>query len=131
MFDQMSSVKSRKHFVLADMAFSLFWTVACGLSFLTLMYEWTESDDPVSGFGQGSVRTAILCSFLSVWAWVLNIYFSCFTIQMLLQGGCALFSWQRYKQGCEAAFSDCSGLEPGYNAEPPFQGTQEIVMLSL
>ena len=35
-----------------------------------MLYEWTESEDPESGFGQGSVRTAIICSFLSIYAWV-------------------------------------------------------------
>merc|ERR1719325_563739 len=69
-FDEMSSVKSRKHFVVADLAFSGFWTAAYILSFLTMLYEWTESEDPISGFGQGSVRAAIICSFLSIYAWV-------------------------------------------------------------
>ena len=67
-FDQMSSVKSRKHFVLADLAFSGkdnsveitstsdshlynpgFWTAAYILSFLMMIYEWYQSGDPVSG----------------------------------------------------------------------------------
>ena len=39
-------------------------------SFLTMLFEWTQSKDPESGFGQGSVRTAIVCSFLSIYAWV-------------------------------------------------------------
>jgi len=69
-FDEMSSVKSRKHFVVADLAFSGFWTAAYILSFLTMLYEWTESEDPISGFGQGSVRAAIICSFLSIYAWL-------------------------------------------------------------
>ena len=47
-----------------------FWTVAYLISFGTMIYQWTISDSPKSGFGQGSVRTAIFCSFLSVFAWV-------------------------------------------------------------
>merc|ERR1712038_1802930 len=97
-FDEMSSVKSRKHFVVADLTFSGFWTAAYILSFLTMLYEWTESEDPISGFGQGRVRAAIICSFLSIYAW----------------GGCALFSWKRYKLGFEAAFSDVDGGDGEY-----------------
>jgi len=103
-FDQMSSVKSRKHFVIADLAFSGFWTVAYIFSFLTMLFEWTQSKDPESGFGQGSVRTAIVCSFLSIYAW----------------GGCALFSLRRYKQGFEAAFIE-EGNEDYHQSDPPFQ----------
>merc|ERR1719278_2539232 len=101
-FDQMSSVKSRKHFVLADLAFSSFWTFAYLISFATMIYQWTISDSPKPGFGQGSVRTAIFCSFLSVFAW----------------GGCALFSGQRYRQGFEAAFTHVQGGEYEHQ-EPP------------
>merc|ERR1711953_870575 len=103
-FDQMSSVKSRKHFVVADLAFSSFWTVAYLISFSTMIYQWSISSTPSSG--TGSVRTAIFCSFLSVFAW----------------GGCALFSLQRYRQGSEAAFTDLQGGEGEYqHQEPPFQ----------
>merc|ERR1711953_222430 len=109
-FDQMSSVKSRKHFVVADLSFSSFWTVAYLISFCTMIYQWSISDNPISGFGQGSVRTAIFCSFLSVFAWA----------------GCALFSWQRYRQGFESAFTDIQvGGEAGYQQqEPPFQQSE-------
>jgi len=91
--------------VIADLAFSGFWTFAYTFSFLTMFYEWTESEEPESGFGQGSVRTAIICSFLSIYAW----------------GGCALFSWKRYKQGFESAFSDVPDGEFYPQSEPPFQ----------
>ena len=39
----------------------------------------------------------------------------------LCQGGCALFSGQRYRQGFEAAFTDIEGGEY-HQQEPPFQG---------
>merc|ERR1711879_787039 len=107
-FDQMSSVKSRKHFVLADLSFSSFWTVAYLISFCTMIYQWSISSTPSSG--TGSVRTAIFCSFLSVFAW----------------GGCALFSLQRYRQGFESAFTDIPvGGEAGYQQqEAPFQQSE-------
>ena len=37
------------------------------------------------------------------------------------QGGCALFSLKRYREGCEAAFTDVPGGEY-QQSEPPFPG---------
>jgi len=119
-FEQMSSVKSRKHFVLADLSFSGFWAFAYLISFSTMAYQWSQSDEPESGYGQGNIGGAILFSFLSVFAW----------------GGCALFSFQRYRMGFEAAFGDIEATaggeyqsydQNGY-AEPPFQqqGTDAV-----
>ena len=81
-----------------------------------------DTPDP-AGFGQGSVRAAILCSFLSIYAWVS----SCQTFKKgnnddtKIQGGCALFSLKRYREGFEAAFTDVPGGEY-QQSEPPFQG---------
>ena len=46
----------------------------------------------------------------------------------ILQAGCALFSWQRYRQGFESAFTDIPvGGEAGYQSqEPPFQQSGKI-----
>ena len=38
-----------------------------------------------------------------------------------IQGGCALFSLKRYREGFEAAFTDVPGGEY-QQSEPPFQG---------
>eukprot|EP00090_Calanus_glacialis_P004642 TRINITY_DN13490_c0_g1_i2.p1 TRINITY_DN13490_c0_g1~~TRINITY_DN13490_c0_g1_i2.p1 ORF type:complete len:218 (-),score=26.06 TRINITY_DN13490_c0_g1_i2:159-812(-) len=112
-FEQMSSVKSRKHFVVADLAFSGFWAFAYLISFSTMAYQWSQSEEPASGYGQGNIGGAILFSFLSIFAW----------------GGCALFSLQRYNVGFEAAFGDLEATAGGeYQSydqngyvEPPFQ----------
>merc|ERR1711915_1135326 len=45
-FEQMSSVKSRKHFDLADLAFSGFWAFAYLVSFATMAYQWSQSEEP-------------------------------------------------------------------------------------
>ena len=43
------------------------------------------------------------------------------------QGGCALFSLQRFRQGSEAAFTDLQGGEGEYQQqEPPFQHAGEV-----
>merc|ERR1711962_946093 len=68
-FDQMSSVKSRKHFVLADLAFSGFWAFAYIISFATMAYQWSQSEEPESGYGNKNIGGALLFSFLSVFAW--------------------------------------------------------------
>ena len=41
--------------------------------------------------------------------------------KMKMQGGCALFSLKRYREGCEAAFTDVPGGEY-QQSEPPFPG---------
>ena len=43
---------------------------------------------------------------------------------MNIQGGCALFSLKRYREGCEAAFTDVPGGEY-QQSEPPFPGMRD------
>ena len=45
-----------------------------------------------------------------------------------VQGGCALFSWKRYKQGFESAFSDVPDGEYYQQSEPPFQPGKYCVL---
>ena len=45
-----------------------------------------------------------------------------------VKGGCALFSWKRYKQGFESAFSDVPDGEYYQQSEPPFQPGKYCVL---
>jgi len=116
-FEQMSSVKSRKHFVLGDMGFSGLWGLAYLVSFCTMAHQWSQSEDPPAGVGTGNVRATIFFSFLSIFTWV----------------GCAFLGWQRHQAGCETAFTNDpeaggdsyqAGYEQSGYAEPPFQQQQ-------
>lgn len=116
-FQQMSNVKSRKHFVLGDLGFSGLWAFAFLVSFCTMTHQWSKSEEPPAGYGVNNIRAAIFFSFISIFIW----------------GGCAFLSWQRYQEGAEGAFSsmegdtngDTSGGYQNYDqagyVEPPFQ----------
>jgi hypothetical protein len=81
LFEQMSSAKSRKHYVLADLGFSSFWAFMYFVGFCYISSQWSKSDDPPNG--GGSVSCAIMFSFLSIFTWA----------------GCAYFAFLRYKAG--------------------------------
>nr|CAG4642108.1 EOG090X0FHR [Eurycercus lamellatus] len=89
-FPQMSSVKTRRHFVMADLGFSGFWAFLYGVGFIYLASQWTktESTIPVTAAGN-NLRGAIAFSFFSVFTW----------------SGSAFFAYQRYRQGAESAFA--------------------------
>ncbi|KAL1494948.1 hypothetical protein ABEB36_010449 [Hypothenemus hampei] len=89
LFEQMSSVKTRKHYVLADLGFSAFWSFLYFVCFWYLCDQWARSTPPASGVGTSNVRAAIAFSFFSIFSWA----------------AIAFLAFQRFKQGADAAFS--------------------------
>nr|CAG4648306.1 EOG090X0FHR [Moina brachiata] len=89
-FPQMSSVKTRRHFVLGDLGFSAFWSFLYGVGFIYLASQWTKTvpSTPVDAAGN-NLRAAISFSFFSVFTWA----------------GSAFFAYQRYRQGADSAFA--------------------------
>lgn len=120
-FEQMSSVKTRKHYVLADLGFSGFWSFLYFIGFWYLASQWSKTDTEYP-YGASNVKAAICFSFFSIFSWA----------------GCAFFAFQRFRQGAGAAFAtnyeaDVNMPMPGsYSSypgdadaqyqEPPFSG---------
>ncbi|KYN37630.1 Synaptogyrin-2 [Trachymyrmex septentrionalis] len=96
LFEQMSSVKTRKHFVLIDLGFSGLWSFLYFVGFCYLTNAWNNSERPKDGYGVNNVQSAIAFSFFSIFTWA----------------ACAWFAFQRFKQGTDAAFA------PSYEADP-------------
>lgn len=64
LFEQMSSVKSRKHYVLADMGFHFLWAFMFFIGFCYLTNQWSASAEPPIGYSSTSVKAAIVfCLF--------------------------------------------------------------------
>jgi hypothetical protein len=99
-FEQMSSVKTRKHFVMGDMAFSGKWSMqhfrivfnVCFLALWAFLYfvgfcyltnQWGKSEDPPNGYGVNNIQASIAFSFFSIFTWA----------------GCAYFAYLRFKAG--------------------------------
>lgn len=123
LFEQMSSAKSRKHYVLADLGFSGFWTFMYFIGFCYIFNQWSNSADPPNGVGSGNVTIAILFSFLSIPTWA----------------GCTYFAYLRFKAGVtEIPFQSTYESDPNQGAyssyandneqyqEPPFSQQQQI-----
>lgn len=89
LFEQMSSVKTRKHYVLGDLVFSGFWAFLYFVGFWYLTSQWTKAKEPENGYGVNNVQAAIVFSFFSIFTWA----------------GCAFFAYQRFRQGADAAFA--------------------------
>lgn len=70
LFEQMSSVKTRKHYVLGDLAFSGFWAFLYFVCFWYLASQWNSAPPPAGGYGVSNARAAIAFSFFSIFAWV-------------------------------------------------------------
>ncbi|XP_057319373.1 synaptogyrin [Microplitis mediator] len=96
LFEQMSSVKTRKHYVLGDLGFSAAWAFLNFVGFCYLTNAWNKSEAPADGYGVNNVQGAIAFSFFSIFSWA----------------GSAWFAFQRFKQGTDAAFA------PSYEADP-------------
>ncbi|CAL7950871.1 unnamed protein product [Xylocopa violacea] len=96
LFEQMSSVKTRKHFVLLDLGFSGIWAFLYFVGFCYLTNAWNKSQTPENNYGVNNVQSAIAFSFFSIFTWA----------------ACAWFAFQRFKQGTDAAFA------PSYEADP-------------
>ncbi|XP_037032765.1 synaptogyrin [Bradysia coprophila] len=124
LFEQMSSVKTRKHFVLGDLGFSSLWAFLYFVGFCYLTNQWGKAKEPPNGYGVNNVQAAIVFSLFSIVTWA----------------GCAWFAYQRYKQGVDAAFAPTYESDPTANAyssypvgnveseqynEPPFGQQQQ------
>ncbi|CAH3907311.1 synaptogyrin [Pieris brassicae] len=94
LFEQMSSVKTRKHYVLADLGFSGFWAFLYFVGFCYLSNAWGKTENPPMGTAN-NMQGAIAFCFFSIFAWV----------------ACAFFAFQRFRMGAEAAFA------PAYEVE--------------
>lgn len=69
-FEQFSSIKTRKHYVIADMAFSGIWTAFSLLCFLVLAYGWSQTNTTLYDYFAANIFGAIFFSIVSVLAWV-------------------------------------------------------------
>ena len=67
----MSSIKSRKHYVILDMAFSGIWALFYAIAFIFMANSWRQSDEMFS-FAKSNIIGAIFFAFLSVFCWVSN-----------------------------------------------------------
>ncbi|XP_026324826.1 synaptogyrin [Hyposmocoma kahamanoa] len=94
LFEQMSSVKTRKHYVLADMGFSAAWAFLYFVGFCYLSNAWGKTESPPAGTAN-NMQGAIAFCFFSIFAWV----------------ACAFFAFQRFRMGADAAFA------PAYEVE--------------
>nr|CAG4645177.1 EOG090X0FHR [Leptodora kindtii] len=87
---QMSSVKTRRHFVLGDLGFSAFWAFLYAVGFIYLASQWNKTADIPEAIASGNnLRAAIAFSFFSVFTWA----------------GSAYFAFQRNAQGADSAFA--------------------------
>merc|ERR1712212_1285374 len=85
MFERMSSLESRKHYVVCDCIVSGIWSATFLVTFSTVAHQWSASTEPPAGYGHRNISAAIFFSFCSIFTWA----------------GCSLISWQRYKAGYE------------------------------
>ncbi|CAH1391050.1 unnamed protein product [Nezara viridula] len=128
MFGQMSSVKSRKHFVLIDLGFSGFWAFMYFVGFCYLANQWSNTtidEDILEREGTSSIQAAIVFSFFSVFSWAASAWLA---YQRFLQGNNAMFA--AGLEGGEAqmtgaaAFSSYSQDDQPYQ-DPPFSNQHE------
>lgn len=70
LFEQMSSVKTRKHYVLGDLAFSGLWAFLNFVGFCFLYNQWGKAEEPPMGYGTNNVQSAIVFSLFSIFTWV-------------------------------------------------------------
>nr|CAG4652235.1 EOG090X0FHR [Triops cancriformis] len=107
LFQQMSSIKTRKHFVLGDLGFSGFWAFLyfVGFCYLTSQWGYTSSEIAEAKASANNLRAAIAFSFFSIFTWA----------------GSAYFAFQRYRQGADAEFG--SSFEAGTAGTPNAGGS--------
>jgi len=103
-FEQMSSIKTRKHYVILDMAFSGFWGFMFFVVFCYMCYSWSKSDAMFS-FASSNIIGAIFFTFLSIFCWI----------------GCAGLAFQRFKAGTTAAFTEGLGDYDGHLPDGQYQ----------
>lgn len=107
-FEQMSSIKSRKHYVILDMAFSGVWALFYAIAFIFMANSWRKSDEMFS-FAKANIIGGIFFSFLSVFFWL----------------GSVGLAYQRFKAGSDTAFSQGLGDETMGQDGSQYQGYQE------
>jgi len=88
MYEQMSSIKSRKHFLWADIGFSGLWAFFFLLAFGVMAHQWAISPEPPAGYGHSDMVAAIFFSFCSIFIWGIS----------------GFLSFQRFKAGFDSAF---------------------------
>jgi len=114
LFEQMSSVKTRKHYVLGDLGFSGLWAFLFFIGFCYLANQWSKAAEPPADVGVGNVKAAIYFSLFSACTW----------------GGCAYLAFQRFRQGAESAFAPAyevdSGAMPGATAYSSYPGGPDM-----
>ena len=72
----MSSIKTRKHYVIADMAFSTAWALFYFINFLYMGVTWSKTDLAKNhrfNYAAANIYGAIFFSLTSVFSWV-HIY---------------------------------------------------------
>nr|CAG4635777.1 EOG090X0FHR [Artemia franciscana] len=85
-FQQISSVKMRRRYIMLDFGFSAFWTFLYFVGFCYLTSQWSKSETPEGGSViTNGLQAAIAFSFFSIFSWA----------------GCTWFAYQRYKLGVE------------------------------
>ncbi|XP_014671377.1 PREDICTED: synaptogyrin-2-like isoform X2 [Priapulus caudatus] len=112
LFENITSVKTRKHVVVGDMIFSALWTLLWFIGFCFLANTWSKTPTillPADGFGKNNVQAAIAFSFFSIFTWA----------------GLSFFAVKRFRDGVSSAFAPAydpdsvgSAPAPGYSAYP-------------
>jgi len=104
-FEQMSSIKTRKHYVIFDMVFSGLWSFFFFVTFVYVVVSWSKTEDIKFSFASSNIIGAIFFAFLSTFAWA----------------GCGILAFQRFKSGGSAAFTNDglgTGEDGGANGGP-------------
>ncbi|XP_068238060.1 synaptogyrin isoform X1 [Palaemon carinicauda] len=106
LFEQMSSVKTRKRYVMGDMGFSALWAFLYFIGFCYLTNQWSNAAEPPGGYGVNNMQAAITFSFFAIFPWAAAAY----------------LAFLRYKQGADQAFAPSYEADPtnmgGYNSYP-------------
>ncbi|CAG0887111.1 unnamed protein product [Cyprideis torosa] len=104
LFDQLSSLKLRKRYVMADLGFSGFWSFLYFIAFCYMANAWRKSESPQTG--ANNMRSAIIFAFLCIFTFA----------------GSAFFAFQRYKLGAAQEFAGEYEQESGMGgiAPPPY-----------
>ncbi|KAL9915858.1 synaptogyrin [Glossina fuscipes] len=96
LFERMSSVKSRKRFVMADMAFSALWAFMYFVAFIYLWSQWSSAEIPPGGIGVANMQASIVFCFFSVFTWAL----------------CAFMAYKRFLIGAGDEFTSAFETDP-------------------
>jgi len=111
-YEQMSSIKSRKHFLWADIGFSGLWSFFYLVAFCVMAHQWSVGEEPPAGYGHSNMRAAIFFSFISIFLWGISSF----------------LSFQRFKAGFDSAFGggiDEAALGQGQAGQEGYQAYQQ------